>query len=81
MNNEKHKKALKLKTCDEYKHDNVSELNFLSKIRRPQSILCTSVTTARRISDEDNIEDQVFYLITDFCFDYLFFMILNKIFI
>jgi len=57
MNEEKHKKALKLKTFDEIKNDAIYELNLFSKKRRQQSKLSTTII------DEDNIEDQVLFLI------------------
>jgi hypothetical protein len=55
MNEEKGKKALKLKTFDEIRNDAVYEINFFSKKRQIQSKLPTPV----KISDENNIEDQV----------------------
>jgi hypothetical protein len=52
MSEEKSRRVLKLKTFDEIKNDAIYEINLFSKKRRPQLKLL-------KISDEDNVEDQV----------------------
>jgi hypothetical protein len=53
MSEEKSRKVLKLKTFDEIKNDAIYEINLFSKKRRPQQVKLS------RITDEDNIEEQV----------------------
>ena len=50
------KKGLKFKTLDDIKNDVIYEINLFSKKRRTQSKLNTPTA---KISDEDNVEDQV----------------------
>jgi hypothetical protein len=59
MNDERSKKALKIKTFDEIKTDTNYDINLFPKKRRAPLKLCVPITTTSRISHEQNIEDQV----------------------